>query len=214
MLRFLLLAAGPLNLSEYSGIWGGKWCNSSFDPPPPANAPAKPACPVIPGYPIPSFTPVTIPAISSLDNGTISIPIGNSTVPLELKVSTLKATCTDQCEVCCPPAVLASCCVHQILDGLQALAALISLLCLHGKSLSADEHESYTSYPVSLSLQAFNWAGWDDGTTFQGGLYPYRSTLYGDFATAVYRAQLLGFNAVRLPLRCSKPSLGIILTIA
>ena len=85
-LRCELLGAGALNLSQYTGIWGGKWCNSSFDPPAPANAPAKPVCPVLPGYPVPSFTPINIPPISSLDNGTINVSDGNSTIPLELKV--------------------------------------------------------------------------------------------------------------------------------
>ena len=34
-----------------------------------------------------------------------------------------------------------------------------------------------------------------------GGLYTNRTTSQSDFATVVYRAQLLGFNAVRLPFR-------------
>jgi hypothetical protein len=54
---------------------------------------------------------------------------------------------------------------------------------------------------MCIFVQAFNWAGWDDGTTFVGGLYTNRSTTHADFATVVYRAQLLGFNAVRLPFR-------------
>ena len=50
-------------------------------------------------------------------------------------------------------------------------------------------------------LQAFNWGGFDDGSTFLGGLYVNRSIDVGDMAMVVYRAQLLGFNAVRLPFR-------------
>lgn len=114
VLRVSLLGAGALNLSQYSGIWGGKWCNSSFDPPPPANTPAKPTCPVIPGYPVPSFTPVAIPAISSLDNGTINISNGNSTVPLELKVSTLKASSSDQPESASPLTVKSAICLRYL----------------------------------------------------------------------------------------------------
>ena len=50
-------------------------------------------------------------------------------------------------------------------------------------------------------LQAFNWGGFDDGSTYLGGLYVNRSISVGDMAMVVYRAQLLGFNAVRLPFR-------------
>ena len=56
-----------------------------------------------------------------------------------------------------------------------------------------------TSY--KRCVQAFNWAGFDDGTTFLGGLEVNRTTTTSDFATVAYRAQLLGFNAVRLPFR-------------
>ena len=52
-------------------------------------------------------------------------------------------------------------------------------------------------------MQAFTWGGFDDGTTFVNGFWNDNTTLGGDFATIVYRAQLLGFNAVRLPFRFS-----------
>lgn len=35
-----------------------------------------------------------------------------------------------------------------------------------------------------------------------GGLWAGKTTQQGDFATVVYRAQLYGFNAVRIPFRC------------
>ena len=56
---------------------------------------------------------------------------------------------------------------------------------------------------MSCKMQAFTWGGFDDGTTFVSGLWNDSTTLGGDFATIVYRAQLLGFNAVRLPFRFS-----------
>ena len=34
--RALSCVAGALNLTQYSGLYGGKWCYSIFDPPPPA----------------------------------------------------------------------------------------------------------------------------------------------------------------------------------
>ena len=52
-------------------------------------------------------------------------------------------------------------------------------------------------------LQAFTWNGFEDGTTFLGGLWAGKTTQQGDFATVVYRAQLYGFNAIRIPFRCA-----------
>ena len=62
-------------------------------------------------------------------------------------------------------------------------------------SLHASQHCCHT--------QAFTWSGFEDGTTFLKNLWTDNTTLGGDFATVVYRAQLLGFNAVRLPFRFS-----------
>ena len=53
----------------------------------------------------------------------------------------------------------------------------------------------------ALVLQAFTWNGFEDGTTWLGGLWAGKTTEQGDFATLVYRAQLYGFNAVRIPFR-------------
>lgn len=50
-------------------------------------------------------------------------------------------------------------------------------------------------------VQAFTWNGFEDGTTFLGGLWAGKTTQQADFATLVYRAQLYGFNAVRIPFR-------------
>ena len=52
-----------------------------------------------------------------------------------------------------------------------------------------------------ILMQAFTWNGFEDGTTWLGGLWAGRTTQQGDFATVVYRAQLYGFNAVRIPFR-------------
>ena len=50
-------------------------------------------------------------------------------------------------------------------------------------------------------LQAFTWNGFEDGTTWLGGMWSGLTTQQGDFATLVYRAQLYGFNAVRVSFR-------------
>ena len=52
-------------------------------------------------------------------------------------------------------------------------------------------------------VQAFTWNGFEDGTTWLGGLWSGKTSQQGDFATIVYRAQLYGFNAVRIPFRYS-----------
>ena len=53
----------------------------------------------------------------------------------------------------------------------------------------------------SCLVQAFTWNGFEDGTTWMGGLWAGLTTQQGDFATITYRAQLYGFNAVRIPFR-------------
>eukprot|EP00891_Asterochloris_glomerata_P005014 jgi/Astpho2/5014/Aster-05948 len=50
-----------------------------------------------------------------------------------------------------------------------------------------------------VAFKGINWFGFDDGNTFLDGLWEGSTQLTQDFATIVYRLQLLGFNAVRLP---------------
>jgi aryl-phospho-beta-D-glucosidase BglC (GH1 family) len=51
---------------------------------------------------------------------------------------------------------------------------------------------------VPSNLKGFSWFGFNTGNTMVEGLWG-RTALSTDFATVVYRQQLLGFNAVRLP---------------
>ena len=90
-------SAGPLNLSQYSGLWGGKWCNSLYDPPAVAGGPPKPDCPVINGTAIPQMKAVVLPPIVTLATGSawINIVSNNQTTPLEIKVIRLPCcSCT------------------------------------------------------------------------------------------------------------------------
>ncbi len=51
-----------------------------------------------------------------------------------------------------------------------------------------------------IALKGVNWFGFNNGDTMVDGLWSSSSgPLASDFATVVYRMQLLGFNAVRLP---------------
>ncbi|EIE18857.1 hypothetical protein COCSUDRAFT_59785 [Coccomyxa subellipsoidea C-169] len=54
-----------------------------------------------------------------------------------------------------------------------------------------------------LQLWGINWFGFETGTTFLDGLWAGSDSLTLDFATIVYRLQLLGFNSVRLPFSFS-----------
>ena len=77
--------AGALNLSQYTGLWGGKWCSSAFDPPAPANATAKPQCPQLDMAVAPTISPVLLPAIDSLSNGTLGAMRNGTKQPLVIK---------------------------------------------------------------------------------------------------------------------------------
>ncbi|HSX37466.1 MAG TPA: cellulase family glycosylhydrolase, partial [Chlamydiales bacterium] len=50
-----------------------------------------------------------------------------------------------------------------------------------------------------VELKGINWFGFNNGDTMVDGLWAGPDGLSLDFATVVYRMQLLGFNAVRLP---------------
>ena len=79
--------AGALNLSQYTGLWGGKWCASAFDPPAPPNATAKPQCPQLDMAAAPAISPVLLPAIDSLSNGTLGAMRNGTKQPLVIKVN-------------------------------------------------------------------------------------------------------------------------------
>ena len=68
----------------------------------------------------------------------------------------------------------------------------------------------HACHALRAARQAFSWYGFNDGSTMVGGLWGGAHTQVGDFATVVYRAQLLGFNAVRLPFRCGHPTLALV----
>src|SRR5687768_13330852 len=50
-----------------------------------------------------------------------------------------------------------------------------------------------------IELKGINWFGFNNGSTMTDGLWAGPDGLSLDFATVVYRMQLLGFNAIRLP---------------
>ena len=87
------------------------------------------------------------------------------------------------------------------LQAVQIQAPIYQFWRRHDRGVS----HHWTSKADRLFPQAFSWYGFNDGSTMVGGLWAGAHTQVGDFATVVYRAQLLGFNAVRLPFRCAAP---------
>jgi len=83
----------------------------------------------------------------------------------------------------------------------QPLLLAFYVLCFIYQPFHGDIPAAFSKSCNDCNLQAFTWSGFEDGTTFMGGLWTGRNTQEGDFATLVYRAQLYGFNAVRLPFR-------------
>ena len=79
--------AAQLNLTQYWGVWGGKYCYSAYDPPPPPGKnTTKAPCPVIKQPPIPKIRPVDLPRISQLSGGQIFVG-GASLEPIQIKVT-------------------------------------------------------------------------------------------------------------------------------
>lgn len=81
------------------------------------------------------------------------------------------------------------------------LAAVKRFAHAGGPNIQCSQH-GHACHALRAAWQAFSWYGFNDGSTMLGGLWGGAHTQVGDFATVVYRAQLLGFNAVRLPFRC------------
>ena len=74
-----------------------------------------------------------------------------------------------------------------------------------GRRTHGAAHASLPPSPPAISprlSQGFNWAGFNYGLGFMEGVgTPGSPAIAADFATAVYRQALLGFNLVRLPFR-------------
>ena len=93
MVNLFFCMAASLGLGAYSGVWGGKWCASAYDPPRVANATAKPDCPTFDSIALPAIVPVQLPPIVELRDGIIFAAGVQSAdpVPLVIKVSGWKS---------------------------------------------------------------------------------------------------------------------------
>lgn len=78
--------AAQLNLTQYWGVWGGKYCFSAYDPPPPAGINStKSPCPLVKQPAVPHINPVDLPQISQLADGQIYVG-ADSPQPIQIKV--------------------------------------------------------------------------------------------------------------------------------
>jgi hypothetical protein len=70
-------------------------------------------------------------------------------------------------------------------------------------ALTTQGNQIVNSEGTPVEFKGINWFGFNNGQTMVDGLWAGPDSLSLDFATVVYRMQLLGFNAVRLPFSFS-----------
>jgi hypothetical protein len=76
-------------------------------------------------------------------------------------------------------------------------AAIVMTMNVHAMTTKANQIMDSNGNPVQL--KGVNWFGFNNGDTMVDGLWQTPNPLAFDFATIVYRMQLLGINAIRLP---------------
>lgn len=79
------------------------------------------------------------------------------------------------------------------------LTLLCTLLSIQVFAMTTKGDQILNSEGKVIELKGVNWFGFNNQSTMVDGLWGGPDTLSYDFATVVYRMQLLGFNAVRLP---------------
>ncbi len=83
------------------------------------------------------------------------------------------------------------------------LLLFFALLFNQVNALTTNGNQIVNENGTSIQLKGINWFGFNSGTTMTDGLWSGPDDLSLDFSTVVYRMQLLGFNAVRLPFSFS-----------
>lgn len=99
---FCVYYAAQLNLTQYWGVWGGKYCYSAYDPPPPPGRNnTKAPCPIVKQPPLPNIQPVDLPKITQLSAGQIFVG-GAEPEPIQIKVSSslTSDTCLFEVGIC------------------------------------------------------------------------------------------------------------------
>lgn len=79
------------------------------------------------------------------------------------------------------------------------LMSMFIVFTMQVHTLTTQENQILDSNGNLIEFKGINWFGFNNGDTMVDGLWAGPDSLSYDFATVVYRLQLLGFNAVRLP---------------
>ncbi len=79
------------------------------------------------------------------------------------------------------------------------LSLLLVVVTLQMQAMTTNGNQILNSQGQPVELKGVNWFGFNNQSTMVDGLWGGPNSISFDFATVVYRMQLLGFNAVRLP---------------
>lgn len=79
------------------------------------------------------------------------------------------------------------------------MTSIIIVMSMNVHAMTTKATQILDSRGNPVQLKGVNWFGFNNGDTMVDGLWQTPDPLAFDFATIVYRMQLLGFNAVRLP---------------
>ena len=79
------------------------------------------------------------------------------------------------------------------------ITSIILALSMNAHAMTTKADQILDGHGNPVQLKGVNWFGFNNGDTMVDGLWQTPDPLAFDFATIVYRMQLLGFNAIRLP---------------
>eukprot|EP00798_Chlamydomonas_sp_ICE-L_P022611 gene22611-29753_t len=86
--------------------------------------------------------------------------------------------------------------------ALLVVAVVLSLTpCYHAMTTNGDK--ILNQLGETVELKGANWFGFNNGATMVDGMWNSSNGMSYDFATVIYRWQLLGFNTIRLPFSMS-----------
>jgi hypothetical protein len=77
--------------------------------------------------------------------------------------------------------------------------SVLSLVSIEMQAMTTVGNQIVDSNGNPAQLKGLSWFGFNNGDTMVDGMWQSSNSIAFDFATIVYRMQLLGFNAVRLP---------------
>ncbi|HSW86842.1 MAG TPA: cellulase family glycosylhydrolase [Rhabdochlamydiaceae bacterium] len=79
------------------------------------------------------------------------------------------------------------------------ITGVLIAMTMNAQAMTTKGNQILDSKGNPVQLKGVNWFGFNNGDTMVDGLWQTSNSIAWDFATVVYRMQLLGVNAVRLP---------------